>query len=117
MKEIIILAILALFLMSCASNAPQGQGTTEPNTNTIPQQDEPVPEEPSKEVPKEVQTTPVEQPTAEVPSTVKEFRITAKQFEFDPPAIEVNKGDKVRLIITSADVPHGFSIPEYKINE
>ena len=52
------------------------------------------------------------------PSTdVKEFKITSKQFSFEPSTIEVNKGDKVRLIVTSMDVPHGISIPEYNINE
>lgn|SRR3989338_1497034 len=48
---------------------------------------------------------------------VKEFKITAKQFAFDPTTIEVNKGDNVRLIVTSIDVPHGIAIPEYGINE
>ena len=47
----------------------------------------------------------------------KEFRITAKQFSFEPGVIEVNKGDKVRLIVTSIDVPHGIAIKEYGINE
>ena len=48
---------------------------------------------------------------------VKEFKITAKQFSFTPDTIEVNKGDKVRLIVTSTDVPHGIAIPEYGINQ
>ena len=47
----------------------------------------------------------------------KEFKITAKQFAFEPETIEINKGDKVRLIVTSTDVPHGIGIPEYGINE
>ena len=47
----------------------------------------------------------------------KEFKITAKQFSFTPSDIIVNKGDKVKLIVTSIDVPHGISIPEYGINE
>ena len=50
-------------------------------------------------------------------SEVKEFKITAKQFSFEPSTIEVHKGDKVRLIVTSTDVPHGISIKEYGINE
>ena len=59
-----------------------------------------------------------EQPSVPAQSgDFKEFRITAKQFEFSPSTIEVNKGDKVRLIVTSADVPHGISIREYGINE
>ena len=47
----------------------------------------------------------------------KEFKITAKRFSFEPSVIEVNKGDKVRLTVESVDVPHGFSILEYGINE
>ena len=47
----------------------------------------------------------------------KEFKIAAKQFAFEPEAIEVSIGDKVRLIATSTDVPHGFAILEYGINE
>ena len=50
-------------------------------------------------------------------SPLKEFKITAKQFAFEPETIELKKGDSVRLIITSTDVPHGFSVPEYGINE
>ena len=48
---------------------------------------------------------------------VKEFKITSKQFAFEPSTIEVNRGDRVRLIVTSIDVPHGIAIPEYGINE
>ena len=53
----------------------------------------------------------------DVNGDVKEFEITAKQFAFEPETIEINKGDKVRLIVTSTDVPHGIGIPEYGINE
>lgn len=48
---------------------------------------------------------------------VKEFKITARKYSFEPEIIEVNKGDKVRLIIKSADVAHSIVIPEYGINE
>ena len=50
-------------------------------------------------------------------TNVKEFQLTAKQFAFEPSTIEVNKGDKVRLIVTSIDVPHGIAITEYGINK
>lgn len=50
-------------------------------------------------------------------AAVKEFKMTAKQFVFEPDTIEVNKGDKVRLIVTSTDVAHGITIPQYGINE
>ena len=50
-------------------------------------------------------------------SKIKEFEITAKTFEFNPDTIRVNKGDKVKLIIKSTDVTHGFEIKEYNIEE
>ena len=62
------------------------------------------------------QGTPIEEASTKT-GEVKEFKITAKQFSFEPATIEVNKGDKVRLIVTSIDVPHGIAIPEYDINE
>ena len=62
------------------------------------------------------QGTPVPQDSMQS-GEVKEFKMTAKQFAFEPSTIEVNKGDKVRLIVTSTDVPHGIAIPEYGINQ
>ena len=47
---------------------------------------------------------------------IKTFNIVAKRFSFEPNKIIVQKGDKVRLIITSLDTIHGFAISEYGIN-
>ena len=71
------------------------------------------------------QATPIEQPkteqqplaTNEQLIELKEFNITAKQFGFEPDIITVNKGNAVKLKITSIDVTHGFSINEYNIRE
>ncbi len=41
---------------------------------------------------------------------VKEIKITAKRFEFIPDPIKVNKGDRVRLLISAIDTTHGFNI-------
>ncbi len=49
-------------------------------------------------------------------SALKEFIMTAKQWEFNPSMIGVNKGDKVRLKITSTDVTHSFSLPDFNVN-
>lgn len=46
---------------------------------------------------------------------LKEFQITAKQFEFSPSIISVSKGDVVKLILYSEDVDHGITIPEFDI--
>ncbi len=48
---------------------------------------------------------------------VKEFTMTAKRFDFEPSTITVNEGDKVKIKITSTDVEHGFSLPDFNINE
>lgn len=50
------------------------------------------------------------------PGVVKEFKITAKDWDFTPGTITVKKGDKVRLIVTSTDIEHGIAIRDYGIN-
>ena len=55
--------------------------------------------------------------TPSVNEITREFSITAKQFEFIPNEIVVNKGERVILHIKSVDVTHGFSIIDYDINE
>lgn len=48
---------------------------------------------------------------------VKEFDIIAKNWDFTPSTIEVNLGDKVELHVESIEGTHGFSLPEFGINE
>ena len=102
MKKIVLLLVLSMLVISaCSQQKPEdlvGQGT--PVSQEVPAGDKQVEEK-------------VVAPAGEV----KEFKITAKQFQFEPSTIEVNKGDKVKLVITSMDVPHGFKIAEYGINE
>ncbi len=60
------------------------------------------------------------QPTTLQPATgasVKEFKMTAKQWEFQPSTITVNKGDLVKLSVTSVDVSHGFGLPDFNVSE
>lgn len=47
---------------------------------------------------------------------LKVFKVVAYQFAYSPKQIVVKKGDIVRIILTSRDVPHGFYIKEYGIN-
>lgn len=49
-------------------------------------------------------------------AAVKEFVITAKNWEFSPATITVNKGDKVRLKITSTDGIHSFVLADFNVN-
>jgi len=46
-----------------------------------------------------------------------EIKITARQFEFDPHTITVQKGKPVKLVITSADVDHGFKLDAFGLNQ
>ena len=47
---------------------------------------------------------------------VKVFEVVAKRFAFEPATIEVNEGDRVRLLVRSADGLHGVGIKEFKVN-
>lgn len=49
--------------------------------------------------------------------SVKEFDVTARQFEFDPSTITVNEGDTVKLNVTSEDTPHGISIAAFGVSQ
>jgi cytochrome c oxidase subunit 2 len=51
------------------------------------------------------------------PPLVVEIQMTARKFTFSPQTITVQKGQPVKLIVTSPDVEHGFAIKELKIRE
>lgn len=55
--------------------------------------------------------------TAVSATATKTFNITARQWEFDPSTITVDKGDSVTLNITSEDVTHGFSLPQFGVSK
>lgn len=50
-------------------------------------------------------------------AATKTFDLVAQQFEFTPATITVNQGDTVVLNLTSSDVPHGFSLPQFNVSE
>ena len=47
---------------------------------------------------------------------VRVIQMKAFQFGFDPNPVVVNEGEKVKLVVTSTDVTHGFSIAEFGVN-
>jgi cytochrome c oxidase subunit 2 len=47
----------------------------------------------------------------------KEFKLTAKKYEFSPNTITVKQGDKVRLTVTALDRDHGFKIEAFHVDE
>ena len=46
----------------------------------------------------------------------KEFRLTARKYEFSPNKIRVKQGDHVKLIITAIDTDHGFKLEAFHID-
>jgi len=47
----------------------------------------------------------------------REIKITARRFAFEPDKISSHKDERVKLIVTSEDVDHGFAIEEFGIDE
>ena len=45
------------------------------------------------------------------------IEIVAKRFAFEPSMIEVVAGEPVRLLVRSADGPHGFQVKKFKIGK
>ena len=110
MKKIMLFIVLAVFLASACSQKPAEKPEDLIGKGNPVESNMPVPGETTKET----EVVAENKPAAE---SVKEFKITAKRFQFEPSTIEVSKGDRVRLLVTSTDVPHGISITEYGINE
>lgn len=47
----------------------------------------------------------------------REIKVIARKFEFSPKTITVSKGERVRLVVSSEDVDHGFAIKEFGIDQ
>jgi heme/copper-type cytochrome/quinol oxidase subunit 2 len=47
--------------------------------------------------------------------SVREFKVTARKFEFSPSVITVKRGDHVRLTITALDAEHGFKLDAFHV--
>ncbi len=43
--------------------------------------------------------------------------VVMKKYAFDPPVIRVKKGQLVELDVSTADVQHGFTVPDLGIRE
>ena len=55
-------------------------------------------------------TTPAQSAPAEA---AKEFRLTARKYQFSLTTIRVKQGDRVKLIITAIDADHGFKLEAF----
>ena len=50
-------------------------------------------------------------------SEPKVFEVVARRFSFEPATIDVVEGDTVRLLVRSADGPHGVEIKAFKVKK
>lgn len=72
------------------------------------------------EVTLEIPASTVEPASESAPESapaIVSIAVTAKQFDFSPSVVTVNKGDTVRLTVTSVDVTHGLAIPAFGVSE
>lgn len=97
-KSLPLTVVASVFLAGCVH-------VTSPVTNTPPA---------GQTVPDTSTQAPATPQDQSVP--VKEFDLTARQWEFNPPTITVDQGDKVKLNIESLDVAHGIALPEFNVS-
>lgn len=50
-------------------------------------------------------------------NNIKEIKITAKKFSFNPNPIKLKLNEPIRFRLTTDDVAHGFSVPELGIDK
>jgi cytochrome c oxidase subunit II len=59
----------------------------------------------------------VSAPAQSSPDEPREVTVVAKRFAFEPETIEVMEGERVRLVMTSADGVHGLQIKKFRVNK
>lgn len=45
------------------------------------------------------------------------INVLVKRYEFIPPTIEVIQGERVHIVVTSGDGPHGFGIKKFDVSK
>jgi cytochrome c oxidase subunit II len=53
--------------------------------------------------------------TAQDQGQVRELNVTGNGFAFSPSSLSVNKNDLVKITFTAQDIPHSFTIDDYRI--
>jgi cytochrome c oxidase subunit 2 len=51
-----------------------------------------------------------------VENGLRVIEVKASQYKFEPDPIVVKLGERVRLVVTSADVAHGIAIDDFNVN-
>jgi cytochrome c oxidase subunit 2 len=47
----------------------------------------------------------------------REIPVVAQRFTFEPARIDVTEGERIRLVVSSADGVHGLEIKKFKVNK
>ena len=116
---LLILGIISMFVLSACSSGQQPAQTIDDDHEPGTQEDHPHDEEGNTiqaETPAPGQTD-VEEMVVAPASSVKEFDMIAKKWDFTPSTITVSEGDAVKLNIENIDAPHGFMLTEFGVNE
>lgn len=95
MKTQNFIIILAVILILVGGFVFLGNGNTSSNKNSIQQIN----------------------PEVSLTGEIKEFEITASNWDWTPAQIEVNKGDRVKLKLKSIEGIHGFALYDFGIDE
>ena len=61
-------------------------------------------------------STPTQPSAPGAPPAVREIRVSASSFKFEPSSISVKAGERVRLTVESTDIFHTFSVDELNID-
>lgn len=61
--------------------------------------------------------TPAQGKPSDVQAEPREIKIIAKRFAFEPARVEVTVGERVRLVVASADGVHGIEIKKFNVNK
>ena len=109
MRILILVMAMMILVAGCSEQTPEVQELQLTDEELLEQYDDGI-----DEALAELDDLEGERETQE--QVVKEFRLEAFQFGYEPSVIEVNKGDTVRIIATSRDVSHGLALLDFGVN-
>lgn len=104
MKRVIFAAALLMILIACGE---EPQPVKMVDIDVAPPIVKQLPDAPQYEPP----------PSEPYVQEMNEIKIEAISHEYRPAEIKLKKGELVRLVVTSVDVPHTFTILDYGIDE
>jgi heme/copper-type cytochrome/quinol oxidase subunit 2 len=53
----------------------------------------------------------------ERPGTMRQFSVSARKYAFQPTVVEVQQDDLVKITFDAVDIPHSFTVDEYRISK